>query len=249
MAHKVGLLVGRERAFPEALIDEVSERDQGVAAELVKLGGSRISDPIPYAVILDRVSHDVPYYRSFLKNAAFQGVRVINNPFMWSADDKFFGASAATKLGIACPKTVALPNKDYGPGIVHPDSLRNLIAPLDWQAVIDHVGMPCVLKNAHSGTLKQDHEHLTKELGGWIVDDSLKLVQAFGYDMNAIDWAIRDGVPYAIDFLNLAPEIDPDALTPFYFDQLVTLSAAMIIRMAKNQRSPANKLKWGSLFE
>jgi glutathione synthase/RimK-type ligase-like ATP-grasp enzyme len=307
MAQKVGLLVGRERAFPEALIDEVSERDQGVAAEHVKLGGSRISDPIPYAVILDRISHDVPYYRSFLKNAALQGVRVINNPFMWSADDKFFGASAATKLGIACPKTVALPNKDYGPGIVHPDSLRNLIAPLDWQAVIDHVGMPCVLKNAHSGTLKQvfichsldeliycfdqsgqrtmvvqeyiewehyvrcfclgqketlvikydpnlrrysvDHEHLTRELGGWIVDDSLKLVQAFGYDMNAIDWAIRDGVPYAIDFLNLAPEIDPDALTPFYFDQLVTQSAAMIIRMAKNRRSPANKLKWGSLFE
>lgn len=307
MAHKAGLLVGRERAYPEALIEEVNRRDQGVTAELVKLGGSSISDSNPYAVILDRVSHVVPYYRSYLKNAALQGVMVINNPFMWSADDKFFGASAATKLGIACPKTIALPNKDYGPGIVHPDSLRNLISPLDWQAVVDHVGLPCVLKNAHGGALKQvfichsldeliyrfdqsgqrtmvaqeyiewehyvrcfclgqketlvikydpilrryevDHEHLTKELGAWIVDDSLKLVQAFGYDMNAIEWAIRDGVPYAIDFLNLAPEIDPDVLTPFYFDQLVTLLADMIIRMAKEPRSSSNKLKWGRLFE
>ena len=307
MAHKAGLLVGRERAYPEALIEKVNGRDQGVTVELVKLGGSSISDSNPYAVILDRVSHVVPYYRSYLKNAALQGVRVINNPFMWSADDKFFGASAATRLGIACPKTIALPNKDYGPGIVHPDSLRNLISPLDWQAVVDQVGLPCVLKNAHGGTLKQvfichsldeliyrfdqsgqrtmvvqeyiewehyvrcfclgqketlvikydpilcryevDHEHLTKELGAWIVDDSLKLVRAFGYDMNAIEWAIRDGVPYAIDFLNLAPEIDPDGLTPFYFDQLVMLSADMIMRMAKEPRSSSNKLKWGSLFE
>jgi hypothetical protein len=307
MTLKIGLLVGRERAFPEAFIKAVNERDRGVSAELVMLGGSGISDTTPYAVIVDRISHDVPYYRSYLKSMVLQGAQVINNPFMWTADDKFFGASLATKLGIACPKTIALPNKDYGPGIVHPDSLRNLVAPLDWEAIMDHVGLPCVLKDAHGGGQKQvfvchsleeliycydqsglrtmvlqeyiewehyvrcfclgreeilpikydpnlrkyevEHEHLTSELGEWIVEDSLKLVRTLGYDMNAIEWAIRDGVPYAIDFLNLAPEIGRNALTPFYFDRLVNMSADMVIRMATKPRPQLSELEWGTLFK
>ena len=155
MTVKIGLLVGRERAFPEAFLEAVNARDPGISAELVVLGGSDISSPNPYTVIVDRISHDVPYYRSYLKSAVLHGVQVVNNPFMWTADDKFFGASLATKLGVACPKTIALPNKDYGPGIVHPDSLRNLVAPLDWQAIVNHVGLPCVLKDAHGESQKQ----------------------------------------------------------------------------------------------
>ncbi len=306
MTLKIGLLVGRERSFPDAFIEEVNGRDDGVTAELIMLGGTGIQEANPYTVIVDRISQDVPYYRSYLKNAILQGVTVINNPFMWSADDKFFGASLASRLGIACPKTISLPNKEYGPGIAHPDSLRNLVFPVDWETIVDQVGLPCVLKDAHGGRNKQvftchsleefvysydqsglstmvvqefiewenyvrcfclgreevlpikydpnrrqyevDHEHLTSELGTWIIEDSLKLVGALGYDMNAIDWAIRDGVPYAIDFWNLAPEIDENALTPFCFEWLVSRSAEMAIRMAKNPRPPLEKLKWPSLF-
>ena len=93
-------------------------------------------------MIVDRISHEVPYYRTYLKNAVLQGVTVVNNPFMWTADDKFFGASLCTKLGVAQPKTVALPNKDYVPGIVQTESLRNLVYPMDWQAIVDYVGLP-----------------------------------------------------------------------------------------------------------
>ena len=110
MAHKVGLLVGREWSFPPAFIEEVNRRDQGVVAEYVKLGGTSMNEPCPYAVIIDRISHEVPYYRSYLKNALLQGTKVINNPFMWTADDKFFEASLATRLGVASPKTIVLPN-------------------------------------------------------------------------------------------------------------------------------------------
>src|SRR5687767_8994590 len=112
MAKKIGLLVGRESSFPPAFIAEVNKRNAGVVAELVVLGGSKMDEPSDYAVIVDRISHEVPYYRSFLKNALLQGVCVINNPFMWTADDKYFEASLATKLGVASPKTMALPNKD-----------------------------------------------------------------------------------------------------------------------------------------
>src|SRR5438034_3986878 len=110
-----------------------------------------MNEPYPYAVLIDRISHEVPYYRLYLKYAVLQGAMVINNPFMWTADDKFFEAALATKLGVASPKTVALPNKDYIPGIVHNESLRNLVYPMDWQAILDYVGLPCILKDAHGG--------------------------------------------------------------------------------------------------
>src|SRR3954447_9033581 len=136
-AKKVGLLVGREWSWPPAFIETVGRRDKGVLAEYVKLGGTRMNEPVPYAVLIDRISHEVPYYRSYLKHAVLQGVAVINNPFMWTADDKFFEATLAAKLGVSHPKTLVLPNKDYVPGIVPTESLRNLIYPLDWEKIID----------------------------------------------------------------------------------------------------------------
>ncbi|MCI0579597.1 MAG: hypothetical protein L0332_32540 [Chloroflexi bacterium] len=306
MTLKVGLLVGREWSFPPAFIEEVNSRDEGVIAEYVKLGGTRMAEPNEYAVIIDRISHEVPYYRSYLKNAVLQGVTVINNPFMWTADDKFFDASLATELGVASPKTVVLPNKDYVPGIVHPDSLRNLIAPLDWQGLIDYLGLPCVLKDAHGGGWKEvyichtieelirnydrsglltmivqefiewdhyirclclgqeeilpikydpkerryhvEHEHMSPELGQRVVEDSLKLVRALGYDMNTVEWAVRDGVPYAIDFMNPAPDMDIYSLTPFYFGWAVKHMADMAIRLAQEPRPQVKELKWSTMF-
>src|SRR5579863_6539471 len=154
MTLRVGLLVGREWSFPPAFIDEVNRREEGVVAEYVKIGGTSMDEPCPYNVIIDRISQEVPYYRVYMKYALLQGVTVVNNPFMWTSDDKFFEAALATKLGVASPKTLVLPNKDYVPGIVHDESLRNLIYPLDWQGIIDYIGMPCVLKDAHGGGWK-----------------------------------------------------------------------------------------------
>ena len=148
---KVGLLVGREWSWPPKFIEEVNGRNAGVEAEFVMLGGTSMDERNPYAVIVDRISHEVPYYRSYLKHAVLEGVHVINNPFMWTADDKFFDASLATKLGVAHPKTIALPNKDYIPGIILNESLRNLNYPLNWDYVVEQIGMPCILKDAHGG--------------------------------------------------------------------------------------------------
>src|SRR5260221_1790953 len=121
-------------------------------------GGARLwAEPIPYAVIVDRISHEVPYYGTYLKHAVLQGVTVVNNPFMWTSDDKLFDASLATRLGVPSPKTIALPNKEYVAGIKHDESLRNLRYPLDWNAIAAHVGMPCILKDAHGGGWKEGY--------------------------------------------------------------------------------------------
>src|SRR5215475_3378798 len=116
---KIGLFVGREWSWPPAFIEEVNKRNEGVVAEFMQVGGTRMDEPCDYAVIIDRISHEIPYYRTYLKYSVLQGVTVVNNPFMWTADDKFFEATLATKLGVPHPKTVALPNKAYVPGIVH----------------------------------------------------------------------------------------------------------------------------------
>lgn len=306
MNKKVGLLVGREWSFPPAFIEEVNGRSAGVTAEYVKLGGSRMDDPGEYAVIIDRISHEVPYYRSYLKHAVLSGTKVINNPFMWTADDKFFEASLADKLGVASPKTVALPNKEYVPGISHEESLRNLIFPLDWDRLMDYIGFPCVLKDAHGGGWKEvyichnmqelwraydqsgkltmvlqefiqwdhyvrcmclgqehvlpmkydpkerryhvEHAHLSPELGARVVSDALKLVRALGYDMNTVEFAIRDGVPYAIDFMNPAPDMDINSLLPHYFKWCVTHMADMAIDLAHNPRPQLTEMRWRELF-
>ena len=306
MPKRIGLVVGREWSFPPRFIEEINRRNADVVAEYVKIGGTRMAEPNPYAVIIDRISHEVPYYRSYLKNAVLQGVSVVNNPFMWSADDKFFGASLATKVGVAHPRTIVLPNKSYIPGIVPEESLRNLVYPLDWKGIADYIGMPCILKDAHGGGWKEvyvcksleeliyqydnsglltmivqefiewqhfvrciclgqeevlpmkydpkarrylvEHDHLTPELGERIVRDALTLCRALGYDMNSLEFAVRDGVPYAIDFMNCAPDMDVNSLTPHYFEWVVTHLADMAIRLAKNPRKQAAEAKWSSMF-
>jgi hypothetical protein len=307
MPRKIGLIVGREWSFPPAFIQEVKRRDADVVAEFVKLGAPGMDDPAEYDVIIDRISHEVPFYRTFLKHAALAGTKVVNNPFMWTADDKFFGASLATKLGLASPRTVVLPNREYVPGIVHDESLRNLEYPLDWEDAVERVGgFPLILKDAHGGGWKEvyvcrsmeelihhydhsglltmivqefieweqfircmclgreevlpmkydprerrylvEHEHLSPELGERIVRDSLTLVRALGYDMNSMEWAVRDGIPYAIDFMNPAPDMDVNSLTPHYFEWVVEHMADMAIRLAHEERGVAEEIGWKRLF-
>ena len=303
---KIGLLVGREWSWPPRFIEEVASRNAGVTADYVRLGGTRMDEPIDYTVLIDRISHEVPYYRTYLKYAVLQGVTVINNPFMWTADDKFFEAALACKLGVAHPKTVALPNKEYVPGIVHQESLRNLVYPLDWDAILDYVGLPCVLKDAHGGGWKNvaicsskenlwhhfnesglltmvlqefiewdayyrclclgqadvlvmkydpinrkylpDTDHVKTPLGRRIHDDSIKLMTALGYDMSSAEWAVRDGVPYAIDFMNPAPDMDVNSLTPKFFEWAVMHMADLAIERAKNPRPQLREMRWSRLF-
>lgn len=156
MTKKIGVLVGRENTFPHAFIDEVNGRDDGVAAEFVKLGGTRMDDPAEYAVIVDRISHEVPYYRTFLKHAMLAGTYIVNNPFWWSADEKFTGAAIATNIGVAHPKSVALPSHSYIPDIHPQESLRNLEPRIPWEEHVAYVGgFPLILKPHAGGGFKQ----------------------------------------------------------------------------------------------
>jgi len=264
-------LAGREVTFPESIIKSINERGEGrVEAEMIEVGGIRLDEPKKWDVIIDRISHEVPYYRATLKRFALEGTYIINNPFWWSADDKFFNFCLAAKIGVAIPKTVLLPQHSYIKDITS-ESLRNLEYPIDWQAVVDYVGFPAFLKpfdgggwknvsKIHdidelfaeyndSGTLcmtlqegiEYDHfvrcycvgkekvlimpydpskpylsgmqyvdvdDYLTAELHARVEKDVKTICTALGYDLNTVEFAIKDGIPYAIDFMNPAPDAE-----------------------------------------
>lgn len=302
---KIGILVGREWSWPPAFVEEVNRRNAGVKAEFVKLAGSRMAEPGGYHVIIDRISHEVPYYRTMLKNAVLTGTTVINNPFWWSADDKFFGAALATKLGVAHPRTVALPSHSYVEGVVE-ESLRNLAYPIPWEEHVEYLGgFPVILKPVWGGGFKKvykllsleelwraydetgtecmmlqehidwdkyvrtvcigkehmmtikfdinapwphryfrDDNYLTAEESQLVLDSAYKLNMALGYDMNAVEFAIKDGVPYAIDFTNPAPDFDVNSLTPFYFDWVVKTMADFSIKLALGEQQPLQEFHW-----
>jgi len=116
MANKrIGLLFGMEDTFPWALIEAINSRKSGVDASACQISYLKDDCVFPYDLILDRISHEVPFYRTYLKCAAASGVKIVNNPIWWSADDKFFDNLVAKAAGVAVPKTVLLPHKQFPP--------------------------------------------------------------------------------------------------------------------------------------
>ena len=306
---RIGLLCGREYAFPPAFLERVNEagRPHGITAEFVKLTGTRMGEPSGYRVIVDRISHEVEYYRAFLKHAVLQDTYVINNPFWWTADDKFFNYAVADRLGVAIPKTIVLPQKSYPAEYdLTSESLHNLGYPVDWEALLDFVGRPAILKPYSGGgwkhvykvndvtellaaydrtgpycmTLQQfihfnqyvrcftfgktditpvaydphqrrylvEHDYLTPDLGARIVRDATTINKALGYEMNTIEFAIADGIPYAIDFLNPAPDFERDRITPFYFEMVLQKMTALVIDRALNGRTEQMWPQWASML-
>ena len=146
----VGFIIGREKEMPDAVMGILNDQHGDIAAELVKLGGTFLGEPVPYDVIIDRMSHEIPYYHSYVEYAAQKGCCVINDPFVWANDTKFFAVAITEQLGILTPRTVVLPNKDIATDTV-PDSFRNLKYPMDWQAIIDYIGGPAIFKDIRSG--------------------------------------------------------------------------------------------------
>ena len=306
---KIGLMVGREYSFPSAFIERVNTlgRPHGITAEFVKLAGTKMDEAPPWRVIVDRISHEVEYYRGFLKHAALNGTYVINNPFWWTADDKYFNYAVASKLGVAIPKTVLLPQKAYPSDVdILPASLRNLDYPLDWDGLLDYVGRPAILKPYSGGgwkhvykvnnreeliaaydgtapyamTLQQfvhfkeyvrcftfgkdditpvaydphqrryivDHAYLSAELGARIVKDAQTINNALGYEMNTIEFAVQDGVPYAIDFLNPAPDFERDRITPHYFDLVIDKMSKLVVDRALSGATTKPWPRWEEML-
>ncbi len=305
---KIGIFFGMENSFPGALVERINSlKVPGISAEFVQTGAVRMDKPSPYSVIVDRISHDIPFYRAYLKHAVLNGTTVINNPFWWSADDKFFNYSLAEKLGVAVPPTVILPHKTY-PENTNQQSMRNLEYPLDWESVFQYVGehgfmkpvdgggwrdvyhihnreeffraydssnnlcmvyqkavdfkeyfrcyvvgqkkvhiMPYEPRNPHHERYLLNPPKYPKALLKRVEQDALKLCQALGYDLNTVEFAVENGVPYAIDFMNPAPDADLHSVGAASFEWIVSEVAALAIAKAKKAPEPL-ELRWSEFL-
>ncbi|MEO8797536.1 MAG: hypothetical protein ABI551_06605 [Polyangiaceae bacterium] len=307
MTERIGIIVGWEDTFPSAFIAKINETP-GFKAELATIGETRAEGwASPYRVLVDRLSHEVPYYRFHLKAAALAGTFVINDPFWWSADEKFFGYSLAAKIGIAVPRTVMLPMKGYAPSIDPTRSLRNLQYPLEWEKIFDYVKFPAFLKPADGGgwknvsrvdnadeffrdydasgqlvltlqefidfdeyircicigkdfvlPIKYDPKNrcyieagkfMSPALENRVIEDARALNHALGYDMNSVEFAVRDGVPYAIDFTNPAPDMDVRSILPKHFNIVVDQMAKFCIDSAREGRKNDVKYAFRSYLD
>ena len=306
---KIGVLFGMENTFPGALVERINSMEiDDIRAEFVQVGGVKEADPSGYAVIVDRISHDMPFYRAYLKNAALTGTQIINNPFWWSADDKFFNYSLAKMLGVAVPRTVLLPHKLFPPEI-NQQSVRNLEFPLNWDAIFDYVKFPAFLK-PHDGGGWRDVHHVhnpdeffraydsTRDLcmtlqaavnfneyfrcyvvgqqdvqimpydprrphhERYVMDppeypkgllerverDALTLCRALGYDLNTVEFACEDGIPYAIDFMNPAPDADINSVGEDNFHWIVDAVAELAVRKAKEHTGEVSEYRWSNFL-
>ena len=160
---KIGILFGQERSFPTAFIEEINRRKvPGIIAEPVHINKVIQGESSGYAVIVDRISQDIPFYRAYLKNAALCGAAVINNPFWWSADEKFFNNCLATKIEVPVPKTVILPSRDL-PQDTSDQSFSNLAFPLDWEGIFSYIGFPAYMKPFAGGGWKNVYRLTSQE--------------------------------------------------------------------------------------
>lgn len=295
---RIGVLFGQEHSFPGALVERINAKhSEGIEAGFLLTGAVQMDSAPHYAVIIDRISHDVPFYRAFVKHAALHGTRVINNPFWWSADDKLFNYTLARKLGVAVPPTVALPHKQH-PGQTTDRSMRNLEFPLDWDSIFACVGDHGYLKPIDGRGWRDVHEvrgreeffraydqsrdlcmlfqkaveytdyfrcyvvgrkevrimaydprrahheryvvlgAASKSLHHRIEQDALTLCRALGYDLNSVEFAVQDGIPYAIDFMNPVPDADLHSVGPENFEWLVEQVARLAIAKARSAPKP-----------
>jgi len=302
---KIGILFGQERSFPMAFIERVNGKGiSDIVAEPVRIDKVVQGEPCGYDVIIDRISQDVPFYRAYLKNAALTGSGVINNPFWWSADEKFFNNCLATKIGVPVPKTVILPSKEL-PQDTTDQSFSNLAYPLDWENIFNYVGFPAYMKpfagggwknvyklrsleeffdkHAETGQLvmllqeeiqfteyyrcycigrkyvhimpyePRNPHHLryvadfapTPERLNQMEDLVLRLNQYLGYDFNTVELAIRNGVPYAIDFCNPAPDAEVKSVGEENFEWVVETAANYAIERALEHQEGVDNLSWG----
>jgi len=306
---KIGVLYGKERSFPMAFIEAVNEKNiRGIRAESVLIDKVMQGYPSGYSVIIDRISQDVPFYRAFLKNAAISGTAVINNPFWWSADEKFFNNALATKIGVPVPKTVILPSRDL-PEDTTDLSFSNLAYPLDWESIFKYVGFPAYMKPFAGGGWKnvyriknaedfyQKHSEtarlvmlLQEEIvfeeyyrcyciGGkyvrimpyeprnphhlrYVADFKpteeklrqmeqivLRINHFLGYDFNTVELALKDGIPYAIDFCNPAPDAEVTSVGEENFKWVVETAATYAIERALDAKDGLDNLTWGEYIK
>lgn len=280
----IAILHGKEGSFPYDLLYYIEENaPKNISVEHLAIGEVASSDIFHYDVIIDRISHCIPFYREIMKHAFLYKSYVISNPFRTNPE-KFFANTLAMRLGIDVPETVLIPSKEW-PDFVENEDLLNLKYPIDWDEIIAKIGFPAVLKPVFGGGWRDVNIVNTKEeflyyydrsgkklmmlqeyidysdyirtfvigkkyvrhslfepnhkkdssllpyppgevsldskLKSKISENSKRLCMALDYDVNTLEWAVKDGKAYAIDFCNQVPDARKEIINRANYNWLI----------------------------
>jgi hypothetical protein len=106
--------------------------------------------------------------------------------------------------------------------------------------------MPYDPTQPHAERYVMDPPEYDPKLLKRVEQDALALCKALGYDLNTVEFAVEDGVPYAIDFMNPAPDADLHSVGKANFEWIVEKVARLAI--AKAQQPVMPELRWASLL-
>jgi hypothetical protein len=104
-------------------------------------------------------------------------------------------------------------------------------------------------RNPHHLRYVHDGPTLSKKLLDTVKDYTIKLNAALGYDFNTVEFAVRDGIPYAIDFCNPAPDADINSVGQENFEWVVETAANMAIKKAQEHKPGQMNLTWGTFVK
>ena len=92
-----------------------------------------------------------------------------------------------------------------------------------------------------------DPDYLVPELKERVVKDVRTLCTALGYDINTVEFAIKDGVPYAIDFMNPAPDAELQSVGEFYHNWVTEAVTNMVFKRL-GESAPASNYRWDAFL-
>jgi hypothetical protein len=78
--------------------------------------------------------------------------------------------------------------------------------------------------------------------------DAIALCDGLGYDMNTVEFAVRDGIPYAIDFMNCAPDADRASVGDENFAWMVENMAEVLIEIVNGTKPLELTGAWPSIM-
>ncbi|MBK9507985.1 MAG: hypothetical protein IPO04_00270 [Cytophagaceae bacterium] len=240
---KIGILFGMENTFPWAFIDRVNQKTgkKNIIAEPVLIDKVEQGVGTDYSVIIDRIMPldwqymfsrvGFPAYMKPHSGGGWKSVYRVENP-----DDLWAKHSETGQLVMMLQEEITF--TDYyrcyclGGKYVHI--------------------MPYEPRNPHHlryATQPKTQGEAHKKLMATITDYVLKLNHALGYDFNTVEFAVRDGIPYAIDFCNPAPDADVNSVGHENFEWVVEHAALMAIEKAENLSPEGNNLTWGTFVK
>jgi hypothetical protein len=132
----VGILEFKNDRFINDVVSHLNSSD----VEFISLGVQSAPIEREYRVVVDRLSFSYPFLKEIVKSLSLSGTYIINNPFTASVTNKILDIKLGSRLGLAFPKTIVLPDRTVV------NETEGLVTQPNLNEVAEQLGLPCILK-------------------------------------------------------------------------------------------------------